>query len=191
MRVPWRREFDPGGEFVCRKPVTVGGRKFAPGETFDHTLLSTRRLRQLFDQHTIIFKGDTPGKMIRNFRRNPEMDTLAPASVRHTVRKEVAELRGLETLKPRQRPALAAPAPAEPEPPPPTLEPLTPEEIEAARLAELRRERASVVIPQDWEHQPWNFVRALAKQLSDAPIANKETGLRVIAEEIAHRAGTT
>jgi hypothetical protein len=187
-RVPWRREFDPGAEFVCRKPVTVGGRKFAPGETFDHTLIPTRRLRQLFDQHTIIFKGDTPGKLIRNFRRNPELEAAAPPSVRHSVRENVAALSAGEG---RQRPTRPPAAASEPKPPPATLEPLTPEEEEAARLAALRRERASVVIPQDWEHQPWNFVRALAKQLTDEPVKDKETGLRVIAEEIAHRAGTS
>jgi hypothetical protein len=185
MRVPWRREFDPGAEFVCRKPVTVGGRKFGPGETFDHTLLSTRRLRQLFDQHTIIFKGDTPGKMIRNFRRNPELDKVAP-STRNTVgaaviahREEHGRPTGLGQPEPKVKPQAE---------PPPFLEPLTPEEEEAARQAEVRAVRAAVPIPQDWEHQPWNAARALAKQLTDEAITNKEGALRVIAEEIAHRA---
>ncbi len=187
MRVPWRREFDPAREFVVRKAITAGGRRFAAGETFDPALVTVRRLRQLFDQHVLIFRGDTPGKMIRDYRRHPP-EVLERQRV---LARGGEALPGPEGLAPQEPPRAARPgsqaAAAQP-PPPPAAEP-TPEELEAQAAGHERARRAAIEIPQDWEHQPWNTVRALAKEIEpETAIKDKDTALRVIAEEIAHRA---
>lgn len=44
-----REAFDRDRFFVTVKPVTLNGRKFGPGQPFDKTLVTTRRLRQLYD----------------------------------------------------------------------------------------------------------------------------------------------
>ena len=44
-----RDAFDRDREFVVGKSLTLRGRPFGPGDAFDKTLVSTRRLRQLYD----------------------------------------------------------------------------------------------------------------------------------------------
>ncbi len=70
-RTAWRKEFDPEKTFTVRRKVTVGGKRLSPGDSFDPTLVTVRRLRQLYDQRIIQFEGDTPGKLIREFRSLP------------------------------------------------------------------------------------------------------------------------
>lgn len=65
MRAPFRTKFDPDKDFAVRRRFTVGGQSFYPGDAFDKTLVNTRRLRQLFDQRTLIHVGETPGQIIR------------------------------------------------------------------------------------------------------------------------------
>ena len=79
MRAPWRKTFDPERAFTVRRMFTCAGVKFAPGDAFDKTLLTTRRLRQLYDQRVIHFAGDQPGaKIVR--RRAPDDDVIGPTS---------------------------------------------------------------------------------------------------------------
>jgi hypothetical protein len=63
-RAIWRNKFDRDRDFVVRRMVTVQGQTFGPGNAFDKTLVTTRRLRQLYDQRVIMFSGDTPGAII-------------------------------------------------------------------------------------------------------------------------------
>lgn len=201
MRVPWRREFDPARDFVVRKPVTAGGRKFAAGETFDHTLVSVRRLRQLFDQHVLVFKGDRPGAIVRRpagFGHLPterELAQVLPAAgtplpgLDEALAGEAQARQERKAARPAPAPAQGAQAPQEPPAPPAGAEP-SPEELEARAAAQERARRAAVEIPQDWERQPWNTVRVLAKEIDpSATIGNKDAALAVISDEIAHRAG--
>lgn len=58
-RATWRHAFDRDRDFIARRLLTIGGKTFAPGDPFDKTLVPTRRLRQLFDSHRIIYK-DAP-----------------------------------------------------------------------------------------------------------------------------------
>jgi hypothetical protein len=80
MRAPWRKTFDPERDFTVRRPVTVGGQKFAPGDAFDKTLVTRRRLRQLYDQRIIHFRGDAPGQRLvpERARRRPKAETAVP-----------------------------------------------------------------------------------------------------------------
>ena len=50
-----REEFDAGRDFVVteRSDLTISGTKFLPRQPFDKTLVSTRRLRQLFEQRRL------------------------------------------------------------------------------------------------------------------------------------------
>jgi hypothetical protein len=53
-RSPLRREaFDAGRDFQVTRHMTISGTKFLPGHPFDKKLVSTRRLRQLFDQRCL------------------------------------------------------------------------------------------------------------------------------------------
>lgn len=192
MRVPWRREFDPARKFVVRKPLSAGGRKFAAGETFDPALVTVRRLRQLFDQHTLVFEGDTPGKMIRDYRRHPR-EVLERQRV---LASGGPALPGPDELEgapaPEEPPRAARPARQEPAAPPARQEPPPPPAPtpEAQAAAAERARRSAIEIPQDWERQPWNTVRVLAKEIDPSTaIGNKDTAMAVIADEIAHRAG--
>jgi hypothetical protein len=80
MRAPWRKTFDPERDFTVRRPITVGGQKFAPGDAFDKTLVTLRRLRQLYDQRTLHFVGDAPGKRLvpERARRKAKTEALTP-----------------------------------------------------------------------------------------------------------------
>ena len=50
-----REEFDAGRNFIVteRAPVTISGVKFLPNQPFDKKLVTTRRLRQLFEQRRL------------------------------------------------------------------------------------------------------------------------------------------
>jgi hypothetical protein len=59
-RAIWRHAFEREKDFVVfRRPLTICGQTFAAGEPFDKALVPTRKLRQLFDSHRIIF-ADVP-----------------------------------------------------------------------------------------------------------------------------------
>lgn len=171
MREAWRREFEPEREFTVRKAMTVAGRHFARGEDFDPKLVPVRKLRQLFDQHRIFFKGTTPGKLIRNHRFEPD----SPTMLAHA---------------PLETPA-ADEAPAGP-----TAEEIEAERAQAEEEARLVAEKAqaekvagrrAVAIPKGWVGLKWNDKRTLACSLTDEPIRDKGTAERVIAEELALR----
>ena len=50
----WLPRFDKSQVFVVRKPMTISGRPLKSGDTFDPTLVSERRLRQLYEQRWIV-----------------------------------------------------------------------------------------------------------------------------------------
>lgn len=59
-RAIWRHAFQRDRDFITfRRPLTIGGKSFSPDEPFDKTLVPTRKLRQLFESHRIIF-ADVP-----------------------------------------------------------------------------------------------------------------------------------
>lgn len=47
-------EFDRDRGFAARVPIRVSGRQFQPGDQFDKSLVTTRRLRQLFDNRNLV-----------------------------------------------------------------------------------------------------------------------------------------
>ena len=50
-----RPPFDPGRAFVALRPLPAGGVKLDPGQLFDKSLVTTRRLKQLFESRAIGF----------------------------------------------------------------------------------------------------------------------------------------
>lgn len=49
----WLKAFDREGTFVAGKPMRVSGQDFLPGDAFDKSLVSTRRLRQLYEMRKV------------------------------------------------------------------------------------------------------------------------------------------
>jgi len=56
----WRGSFDPAWDFTAAKTLTVDGRTFEPGQSFDKTLVPVRRLRQMFESRRLAYlvEGD-------------------------------------------------------------------------------------------------------------------------------------
>ncbi len=61
----YRDPFDPGKDFVVLRPMTVSGLDVQSGESFNKQLVTTRRLRQLFDQRYLAYPHETPGQRRR------------------------------------------------------------------------------------------------------------------------------
>lgn len=55
MRHQVRTKFDPDRKFTPRRQMTVSGAVFYPGEEFDKSLLTDRRLRQFFDARKLVY----------------------------------------------------------------------------------------------------------------------------------------
>lgn len=59
---PYTQPFDRDMDFEADKVFTYLGKQYKVGEKFDNKLATTRRLRQLFEQHFIRYSGTaTPG----------------------------------------------------------------------------------------------------------------------------------
>lgn len=64
MRAPYRKRFDPSAEFKVRKPTGLGGTPLKAGDPFDKSLVSERRLRQMFDARSIVYADENPGAIM-------------------------------------------------------------------------------------------------------------------------------
>lgn len=64
MRAPYRNKFDADADFAVRKPFSMGGVDFKLRDPFDKSLVSVRRLRQMFDQRTLVYLGENPGAIM-------------------------------------------------------------------------------------------------------------------------------
>ena len=53
----WSPNFDASTDFVARRNVSGDGVSLSPGDTVPETAFSPRRLRQLFDQRTIVHRA--------------------------------------------------------------------------------------------------------------------------------------
>lgn len=89
----WReRNFDRGADFVVNRPIHVNGGTIAPGQSFDKTLVSTRTLRQLYEQRKIEFAvgampGAPPARSLKSVReRNAAIVTTRSPPVRRSRR---------------------------------------------------------------------------------------------------------
>lgn len=168
MRRSWRNKFDLERDFVVRRALTLGGTKLAPGDHFDKSLVSVRRLRQLFDQLTIMFAGDKPGAIVRS-----------PNDAYRRRHGEAAFDDGFEPERPFTADELASESAA-------WARLATVPASDADREAILAA-RAAVVIPADWAKMPWPARLQLAASLSDTPIKGKEDAAVAVNAELARR----
>lgn len=89
-----RPSFDPSRAFVALRSLPVSGVKFGPGQSFDKSLVTIRKLRQLFDNKAVGFDPDEEHAVApvyvarrgiklggRDFQRGEEFprDAVAPA----------------------------------------------------------------------------------------------------------------
>lgn len=66
---PVREDFDPRRDFVAIRSFKVAGNAVQPGDPFNKNWTSTRRLRQLCEQHSIRMAPAGPIKKARGRRR--------------------------------------------------------------------------------------------------------------------------
>jgi len=82
-RAIWRHSFERDRDFIVfRRPLKICGQQFAAGEPFDKTLVPTRKLRQLFDAHRIVFADvDKPGSLPAERQPKHAPETLIGSNV--------------------------------------------------------------------------------------------------------------
>lgn len=189
MRAPYRNRFDPTREFLVRKPTTVSGRSFERLERFDKTLVSERRLRQMFAQRTLVYDGEsTPGGQLSaeeaaKTHRGAHAARVKAAAERRA--KHAAEKRAKEAAAKGETADKAAKTPrtrkpkADPAPKPPRETIVGEQEVRVAR--------ASVDIPADWAKLPWPQRLQLAAQLTDDKVKNGADAAAAIEAELKRR----
>ena len=162
-RSRWHRAtFDASGEFTVRRRITIGHREFKPGDPFDKSLCSPRRLRQLHEHKIIIASvGDAaprPRKAEATLRHAPPAPgaTGKPASGRKPSGKATTR-RGSTTAT-----GGGSTAPQ-------------PEKIEG------------VEIPEGWSRWPAAEKRALAESITGLNVTSGAAATTIIREEIARR----
>ncbi len=75
-----RDKFDARGEFVIQRPMSWSGRELTPGSLFDKTLVTIRKLRQLYENRylRIATAEDTPPPPITKHARVELRPRVAP-----------------------------------------------------------------------------------------------------------------
>ncbi len=89
MQARFREAFSEDQTFIIMRPMRLGGVDLAVGSTFDKTAVSTRRLRQLFDQRAVSYPHETgrdrcrppsPNRPIIREAKAPRAAPVAPAA---------------------------------------------------------------------------------------------------------------
>lgn len=176
MRAPIRHRFDATREFIVRKPTTVSGRHFERLSPFDSTLVSARRLEQMFRQRTIVYADQpAPGEKLsaeETDKTHRGQHAKRAAAVQAKRAKEKAAKLAAEKAGKAAKPGRSKkPAPTE-----------TVTDPAAVRVA-----RAAVTIPADWPTLPWPKRLQLAAQLTDEKVKNGEDAAKAIEAELARR----
>lgn len=173
MRAPIRHRFDATRDFIVRKPTTVSGRHFERLSPFDSTLVSARRLEQMFRQRTIVYADQpAPGEKLSaeetdKTHRGQHAKRAAAVQAKRAKEKaaKLAAEKGAKGGRGKK------PAPAE-----------TVTDPAAVRVA-----RAAVTIPADWPTLPWPKRLQLAALLTDEKVKNGEDAAKAIEAELARR----
>lgn len=74
-----RQRFDRELTFVVNKPITLSGKTTAPGTIFDKSLVTGRKLQQLFEQRYLRFADVANGPI---FPREPSAENRAGVRTR-------------------------------------------------------------------------------------------------------------
>lgn len=201
-RATWRHAFQRDRDFITfRRPLTIGGKSFAPGEPFDKTLVPTRKLRQLFESHRIIFvdvpkpgalpERDEPIAMLNG--SNILASTYEIAGKTVTLGEIVAAAHKLSGMTVEEWNALADDAREDllraefdrllaevPGDDVPVEEP----------VSEAVDEVHAIEIPADWATKPFLSIRALARKIDPTLPADvgKDDAVAAIELELEQRA---
>ncbi len=74
-------KFDPDKRYVVRTAMVMSGKGLVPGQTFDRSLVTTRRMRQLYEQRKIVLLDPHPTKWSEEIRPSSSAaDGAAPPS---------------------------------------------------------------------------------------------------------------
>jgi hypothetical protein len=170
MRAPYRNRFDPSLDFEARRRVTVGGFTTEPGEAFDKTSVSERKLRQMFAQRTLVYRGEKPGAKLS------AEEVAATERGKHSRRAADRRNKATSSATPKPpRPKKAGKGAKKP-----------PTETVSGEDA-IRVARAAVEIPAEWKGLPWPDRLKLAAQLTNDPVKNGEDVAKAIEAELARR----
>jgi hypothetical protein len=104
MRAPFRKRFDPSAEFKVRKPTGISGSHLKAGDPFPKSLVSERRLRQMFDARSIIYADEAPGAHMSEAEvaASPRGQHAKRAHEALKRRAEAARLKAEGTLQPKK-----------------------------------------------------------------------------------------
>jgi len=174
--LPRFEQFDRDRNFLVTRSVVVSGKKFGPGDPFDKTLVTTRRLRQLYD-HRFLKMG--PAERNLEPQGRPNFAVLPEAAIREWLSAHKVLAPPFTTAK-----ALARLAVSEWEKrfgdPEPTPVPDAPKLNGAPVLSSTD----TVVISKDWEKLPWfAFQKKVFELTGTKPSTKKE------AMELMHSLG--
>ena len=86
MATNTRERFDPERDFTVFKPMMVNGNILVRGSTFDKTLVATRRLRQLYDQHYVVFAEQSKTQV------QEQVASIPPKKIERVKRERVARV---------------------------------------------------------------------------------------------------
>ncbi len=92
LRPNFREKFDRDRDFVMSRSLPVSGRSFDSGESFDKTLVTTRRLRQMFDARLIHFDPNpkavsTRAQRVKSQRKRIRSERKEAASERTSLKR--------------------------------------------------------------------------------------------------------
>lgn len=88
-----REPFDPSRAFVIVRPVRVGGKTYGAKQPFDKTLVTTRKLRQLYDGRYLAMAPSS----------SPAFPPASPPSVYNYSESELVDWLTARGVVPRQR----------------------------------------------------------------------------------------
>jgi len=61
-------QFDGDRDFVVVRGIPVSGHRFDPGDLFDKTLVTTRLLRQMYEQRILKFASEKPRSRVKRYK---------------------------------------------------------------------------------------------------------------------------
>ena len=200
----WLKVFDRERDFVAGKPMRVSGRDFLPGDPFDKSLVSTRRLRQLYEQRKVrMVETETVVPLPMLYGSSILASTYEIAGKTVQLGEIVAaahDLSGLsadewndlpdddrEALLRAELDRLLAQVPGDDIPENDESEP----PVDPLDHDGDGNKGGAVNIPEDWASKPFLSIKAIAKQISpdlDAK-AKKPEIVAIIEAELARRSG--
>ena len=180
---PRFEQFDRDRNFLVTRSVVVSGKKFGPGDQFDKTLVTTRRLRQLYE-HRFLKMG--PAERNLEPQGRPNFAVLPEAAIREWLSAHKVLAPPFTTAKALARLAVSEWDKRFGDPEPSTadadaeldakLHPNAPDKPTNGNGAPVLSSTDTVVIDRgDWEKLPWfAFQKKVFELTGTKPSTKKE-----------------